>query len=130
MTQSSEIQARAQERAAHEEEWKKGMTNSQEEYEWKNTRDDVFVKIHGIDNKHKVKCDIQPNHIKIITNNGGGGGGDDDDDDDDNNDKIWMDLQLFQSVNVKESSWEIQGNTLAVCLRKAQAPMRWLSLHR
>ena len=127
MTQSSEIQARAQERAAHEEEWKKvmvkGKIDSQEEYEWKNTRDDVFVKIHGIDNKHKVKCDIQPNHIKIITNNG-------DDDDNDNNAKIWMDLQLFQSVNVKESSWEVQGDTLAVCLRKAQAPMRWLSLHR
>ena len=121
MTQSSDIQARAQERAAHEEDWKKVQgTGSQQGYEWKNTRDDVFVKIQGIDNDpKKVKCDIQPNHIKITSNK-----------DEDDANTVMMDLELFQTVNVKESSWEIRGDALAVCLRKEQAPMRWLSLHR
>ena len=110
MTQSPQVQARAAERAAHEEDWK---LVASEGYQWKNTRDDVFVKFQGITDG-KVTCDIQPNHIKITTAD----------------DKTLLDRQLFQTVNVTESSWEVKGDTLAVCLRKEQAPMRWLSLHR
>lgn len=108
MTQSPEIIAQAEERAAQEEPWKQ-----ENDYEWKNTRDDVFLKIKkGVVTKD-VQCSIQKDHIKISSNG-----------------KVLVDRQLFQAVKVKESTWEVQGDTLAVSLRKEQAPMRWLSLYR
>lgn len=112
MTRSADVQARARERVSEEEDWQTVVAPSSP-YEWKNTRDDVFVRVHGVTDR--VTCDVQPNHLTITD-------GDDD--------GIIMDRQLFQTVNVKESSWQIQGGTLAVCLRKAQVPMRWLALHR
>ena len=120
MAQSPEIIARAQERVQHEEDWKK-----ENDYEWKNTRDDVFIKLltnNATDkgtttttnnNSNNIQCSIEKDRIKISSGN-----------------TILVDRQLFQSVNVKESTWEIQGNTLAVSLRKEKAPMRWLSPYR
>ena len=106
MTQSPEIVARAQERVVHEEPWRQ-----EADYEWKNTRDDVFLKIKGVTGD--VQCSIEKDHMKISMG-----------------DKVLVDRTLFQSVNVKESTWEVQGDTLAVSLRKEKSPMRWLSVYR
>lgn len=110
MAQSPEIIVKAQERVEHEEEWKQ-----EKNYQWKNTRDDVFLKLIGV--TADVQCTIETDHIKIFSKGGENG-------------VVHVDRQLFQSVNVKESTWEVQGNALVVSLRKEQAPMRWLSLYR
>ena len=106
MANNPETIAKAQERVTHEEDWKQ-----EKDYEWKNTRDDVFVKLKGV--AGDVQCLIEKDHMKISSEG-----------------KVLADRQLFQSVNVKESTWEVQGDTLAVSLRKEKAPMRWLSLYR
>ena len=106
MTQNPDIIAKAQERVVHEEDWRQ-----EKGYQWKGTRDDVFLKLKGV--KGDVQCSIEKDHIKITL------GG-----------EVLVDRQLFQSVNVKESTWEVQGDTLAVSLRKEKAPMRWLSVYR
>ena len=46
-----------------------------------------------------------------------------------------VDRQLFQSVNVNESTWKVvpqdDGKSMIVIsLRKAQSPMRWLAPYR
>lgn len=110
MVNSPEILAKAQERVAHEEEWK--QEGGADGYEWKNSRDDVFVKFKGVV-PGNAQCDIAPDHLKISSDG-----------------KVLMDRQLFQTVNVEDSTWEVQGDILVVSLRKSQAPMRWLSLHR
>lgn len=108
MTQSPEIQQRAQERVAHEEDWKQ-----EKDYLWKNTRDDVFLKQPLGSATTNVVCDIQTNHLKISVDG-----------------NVVVDRELFQAVQTAECQWEIQGDTLVVSLRKAQAPLRWLTLYR
>jgi hypothetical protein len=112
MTVSPEIQQRAQERVAHEEDWK-----DEQNYQWKNTRDDVFakfiVKKQGSD-VADVHCSIEPERLRISMGNA----------------NELVDRPLFQAVNVDESTWEVRDNILLVSLRKAQSPMRWLALFR
>lgn len=106
MTMSPEIQQRAQDRVAHEEDWK-----SEEGYQWKNTRDDVFVKV--VVKEKDARCQIKSQHLKVTV------GG-----------KEVLSRPLFQVVNVERSTWAVQGDVLLVSLAKAQAPMRWLTLFR
>ena len=118
MTQSPEIQARAQERVAHEEEWKQeeqgdGSTSSLSTYQWKNTRDDVFVRYNLADSSSPPSVVLEPNRLEIAV------GG-----------KVLVNRQLFQSIHAKESTWKVQDGVLVICLRKAQAPMRWLTVYR
>ena len=108
MTRSPEIQQRAQERVAHEEDWK-----SEKDYQWKNTRDDVFGRFTVKAAKTDVQCTIEAQRLCITVAG-----------------NEIVSKQLFQAVNVDESTWTVQGDTLLVSLRKAQAPMRWLSLFR
>ena len=106
MTQTKEINAMAQERAAHEEDWQ-----AIKDYEWKNTRDDVFLKLKGAFTD--VQCFIEKEHIKIL-----------------NDGQVLVDKELFQAVKVEESTWEVKGDTLAISLKKQISPMRWLSVYR
>lgn len=112
MTASPEIQARAAERVANEEDWKQ-----QDSYQWKNTRDDVFVKLTGLTGGRPVVV-IEERRLSISVNG-----------------QTVVDGPLFQAVNVQESTWRVvQGTdkdtTLVISLRKAVVPMRWLSLYR
>lgn len=127
MTASPEIQARATERVAHEDDWKQAKAsaggNNNGYYQWKNTRDDVFVKLTGLAGGRPVVV-IEQERLLVSVN-----------------DRTIMDGPLFQAVNVQESTWRVvQGTdndetttsttTLVISLRKAVAPMRWLSLYR
>lgn len=107
MTLVPEIISKAQERVVHEEEWKEGNG-----YQWKNSREDVFLRLK-IEEKKDVQCSLEENHMKILV------GG-----------NVVVDKQLFQAINKKESTWEVKGDVLAVALRKATAPMRWLAVFR
>ena len=60
MTQNPDIIAKAQERVVHEEDWRQ-----EKGYEWKGTRDDVFLKLKGV--KGDVQCAIEKDHIKITS---------------------------------------------------------------
>ena len=138
MSKSRAILTQAHERIDHEEGWKHCHDKDKEgnnayDYEWKNTRDDVFMKIkppkhlpESAQGKTTILCKIQKDHLRIWT--------------------VWseeawyavnvvlVDRQLFQSVNVNESTWKVaqdDGNDMVVVsLRKAQIPMRWLAPYR
>lgn len=107
MASSPDVIAKAQERVTEEGDWKQ-----EKDYEFKNTRDYIFVKMKGVCDGD-VQCSIEQDHIKITS------GG-----------NVLVDRQLFQSVNVKDSTWEVQADTVAVALRKIKAPMRWISPYR
>mmetsp|Transcript_22246 Transcript_22246/g.38153 ORF Transcript_22246/g.38153 Transcript_22246/m.38153 type:complete len:154 (+) Transcript_22246:177-638(+) len=115
MTSNPDVIAKAQERVVHEEDWKK-----ENGYEWKNSRDDVFVKVQvsggvnkDVEKKGVIKCTLEENHMRVAAGN-----------------HNIIDKDLFQAINVKESKWEVKGDTLVVALRKVRAPMRWLSVFR
>jgi hypothetical protein len=106
MTNRPEIQQRAQERVAHEEDWK-----SEGDYQWKNTRDEVFAKF--VIKENDVECQIESQHLRVKV------GGTE-----------IISRHLFQKVDVERSAWEVKGEELLISLAKAQAPMRWLTLFR
>mmetsp|Transcript_20615 Transcript_20615/g.48889 ORF Transcript_20615/g.48889 Transcript_20615/m.48889 type:complete len:229 (+) Transcript_20615:144-830(+) len=157
LTKSPEIQRRAEERVAHDEEWKElenvnddkktsGPNFAADEIMWKNTRDDVFCKFtltKSTAKKEQVQCIISSNHLKvvIVTSNSESknSSSSKDFDDDPIVAGVVVDRELFQTVDVDESTYKVEegdddGNgdalVIVVSLRKKQIPMRWLTVFR
>ena len=140
MSQSRAILTQAHERIDHEEGWTKchdkDVDGNDYDYEWKNTRDDVFMKIQQpllvtqSTLGRKSICRIEKDHLRIWSTWSDFEGNSDAIDNMD-----LVDRQLFQSVNVNESTWKVvpqdDGKSMIVIsLRKAQSPMRWLAPYR
>ena len=142
MSQSRAILTQAHERIDHEEGWKHCHDTDDDDdgndydYEWKNTRDDVFMKIqHNLvitesTVGRRIVCQIDKDHLRIwsVRSDFEGNFGD-------TNAVVFVDRPLFQSVKVDESTWKVvpqdDGHAMIVIsLRKAQSPMRWLAPYR
>jgi len=154
LTKSPEIQRRAEERVALDEEWKElekvndktSRPNPADDTMWKNTRDDVFCKFtltKSTAKKEQVQCIISSNHLKvvIVTSNSESknSSSSKDFDDDPIVAGVVVDRELFQTVDVDESTYKVEegdddGNgdalVIVVSLRKKQIPMRWLTVFR
>lgn len=124
MVSDPEVIARAQERVVHEDEWKEvapkesgGGSALDGGYQWKNSRDDVFLKfrVGGKCTKKDVNCAFEEERVTVTVAG-----------------KCILEKQPFQPIDAKESTWELreEDGTLVVSLRKARAPMRWLSVFR
>ena len=137
MSKSRAILTQAHERIDHEEEWKHCVDkedgdNYEYSYSWKNTRDDVFMKIHpspalgSPKGERTIFCKIQKDHLRIWSTWSNP----------DVDSSVIVDRQLFQSVNVKESTWKVVTQDVGgidkveVSLRKEKSPMRWLAPYR
>mmetsp|Transcript_20614 Transcript_20614/g.48887 ORF Transcript_20614/g.48887 Transcript_20614/m.48887 type:complete len:209 (+) Transcript_20614:144-770(+) len=145
LTKSPEIQRRAEERVALDEEWKElekvndktSRPNPADDTMWKNTRDDVFCKFtltKSTAKKEQVQCIISSNHLKVVIVNSSSSK----DTRDDQIVAVVVDRELFQTVDPDESTYKVEegddgsGDALVivVSLRKKQIPMRWLTVFR
>mmetsp|Transcript_5549 Transcript_5549/g.8477 ORF Transcript_5549/g.8477 Transcript_5549/m.8477 type:complete len:226 (-) Transcript_5549:210-887(-) len=118
MTQRQDIVDRAKQMAGvegskEEEEWKDSEDG---QYAWQDAGSCVHLKFNSnVTDKKNVQCKITEESIEVATTQ---------------DNKMFLQGELFQIINAKESTWDLEQDGAITVKLKKKSPMRWLMVTR